>query len=87
VADSGQRIGCVSGHVHTSRLLLWDTLGVFATILTVFYNMPSKQVREALNMQGGGGEGRAGPLISIGIRKNMEPEKNRAEATPPCPAT
>jgi hypothetical protein len=26
--DSGQRKGCISSHVHTNRLLVWDTLRV-----------------------------------------------------------
>jgi hypothetical protein len=31
----GQWTGCVSSHVHTNRLLLWDTLRGFAAILTL----------------------------------------------------
>jgi hypothetical protein len=36
VADGGQWIGCVSSHVHTSWLLMWDTQEAFATILTLW---------------------------------------------------
>jgi hypothetical protein len=36
-------------------------------------------------MQGSGGEGRAGPLISIGIKKNMEPDKKQGWGNTPLP--
>jgi hypothetical protein len=35
VADGWQRMGCASSDVHTNRQLVWHTLDVFATILTV----------------------------------------------------
>jgi hypothetical protein len=35
VVDGGQWMGCVSSHVHTIRLLVWDTLEDFTTILTL----------------------------------------------------
>jgi hypothetical protein len=34
VADGGQWTGCISSHVHTDRLLVWDTLEDFFAILT-----------------------------------------------------
>ncbi len=35
VTEGGHSIGCVSSHIHTNRLLVWDTLEVLAAILTV----------------------------------------------------
>jgi hypothetical protein len=32
----GQWMGCVSSHVHTIRLLMWDTLENFTAILTSY---------------------------------------------------
>jgi mRNA-degrading endonuclease YafQ of YafQ-DinJ toxin-antitoxin module len=35
VADGGQWTGCVRSHVHTDRLLVWDTLEDFFVTLTI----------------------------------------------------